>query len=701
MTREPEAISKQDQPQSRALSPALFRSGKVFWRPWSAQTFDLARQTNKPIFLSIGFDACQWCQTMRASVFQADEVSQFLNANFVCIGLDREQWTDVDSVYQTAHSLLNGSASGWPLNAILCPQTRLPFSSGTYFELQPADPDQLSFMDWLQRSLNFFVTQPASYTRLVRQLGSNLASVTQSPAVLEELPNLSFIGAACEALSGLMDAEHGGFLGVPKFVSPSTLCFLLDAKAKGLLPMRDEAWLWQTLSMLSERGVHDGLEGGFFRYCYDKQWHRPVSEKMLFDNAMLIEVYSLAWQLTGKLQYSAMVRSVLTWVKRHLGQREGLFYSATYSAQSSYYTVDLASLDELLDERERQIFDVLYGGDQFAAGSVVGLSKRCSLSQLSRELRLSPGKLADGLEGLHRKLLRHRQRQLPPKSVNNRLCGANGLLLRAMARAAVAVPEVISDALSLANSIRRHLWVNNRLFCGLYEEGLGRHAQAEDYAFVLDGLMHLLQVRWDDELYRWSISLAESLLMLHEDPEYGGFYQSPSDAQPLLFRFKSYLDGALPSAVGVSASALLALSRLSGEPRYRQAAIRAIRSAGETLGRSPRHCLSLVKAHEDLINPKPLVVIADNGLGARWAATVRKAFDHQFPCYLLPADAEQLPLAAMYLDPGEVLVSCAEDDDTVLTELEAVLDFLSKQATERGAKSVSPDSRPEVALAHP
>src|SRR5690606_8628251 len=292
----------------------------VQWHPWNDEALALARSSDKPILLSIGYSACHWCHVMAHESFEDPATAELMKRLFVNIKVDREERPDLDKIYQTAHQLFTGRPGGWPLTVFLTPDSHLPIFTGTYFPREPRY-GMPSFRDVLTRVEAYFREQRAEIERQGRALVATLRDIDAGAgddfAALDRAP----LELARERLAESYDAEHGGFGGAPKFPHATGLELLLALWHGGKPGMarRDEralAIVTHTLDRMALGGLYDQLGGGFFRYSVDRRWAIPHFEKMLYDNAALLALYADAYAATGAPLYARVAAETAAWVLR-------------------------------------------------------------------------------------------------------------------------------------------------------------------------------------------------------------------------------------------------------------------------------------------------------------------------------------------------------------------------------------------------
>jgi uncharacterized protein YyaL (SSP411 family) len=586
---------------ARESSPYLLLHAEnpVDWYPWGEEAFSRARESDKPIFLSVGYSTCYWCHVMERECFSNPEIARQMNEGFVSIKLDREERPDLDEIYMTATQLITRSG-GWP-NSLFLTHDLKPFFAGTYFPPRdglgrPGFPRVLAALREAWELRRDEVRDQAE--EVAEAMREQLVSTT-APGGLPE-PGLGEETQA--ALAQRFDSTFGGFGRAPKFPSPSNLFFLLDRAREGDEQARE--MLLKTLEGMAQGGIHDHLGGGFHRYSTDAQWLVPHFEKMLYDNAALAVLYAEAAPLAPGAGFEGVARSVLAFVLRELTGPEGGFLSAidaeTEGHEGAYYTWTKDELLALLPGDDRGIFTSVYGLDgppTFETDRYV-LHLAGPLTESARAHGLSEGELRARLEPGRRALFDARGRRPRPLVDDKVLADWNGLMIDAMARGGDRLAEraYVEAARRAADFVLTRLRdPEGGTLLHAWREGRARiPAFLDDYAFVVSGLLALHAVtgeeRWQAEATRLAAEQERRL----GDPA-GGYFAAGEDPR-LLFRAKPSYDGAVASGNGVAALNLTELGRLTGDVSFRTRAEGVLRTFGGAMGAMPLAHVSLVRA---------------------------------------------------------------------------------------------------------
>lgn len=648
---------------ARETSPYLLQHAHnpVDWYPWGPEALECAKRENKPILLSIGYSACHWCHVMAHESFEDDETAAVMNDLFVNIKVDREERPDLDKIYQLAHAAITQRNGGWPLTMFLTPD-QVPFFGGTYFPREPRY-QMPAFKDVLRRVAQYLrehadeiQRQNASLTELFRSLETR-ASPDDYPA------DSRWLQAAAHELQEHFDAEHGGFGEEPKFPHPANLELALrlwatDNNSRLLHIARF------SLEQMVRSGVYDQLGGGFYRYSVDKQWMIPHFEKMLYDNGQLLAVLAPAWQATRAVTFKKAAAETVDWLLREMRSPEGAFY-ATLDADSEgeegkYYVWTPAEVKTLLSEQEYEVFSRVFGLNRPANfEDHWHLHTFNTPDRVAGELDLEIDAVHASLESARLKLLEARRQRVPPGRDDKVLTAWNGLAIRALALAGKTFnrDDWITAAEQALDFIRRTLWDGELLYACYKDKQVKFPAYLDDYAFLLDAALELLQARWRRQDLDFAQELAGVLLRRFEDKTRGGFYFTPEGHEALIHRPKQRGDEAMPAGAAVAAFALQRLGHLLGHPEYLDAAERALKDAVHELQQSPLAYASFLKVLDEYLEPPAIIVLRGSPGGLKpWRDYVCDTFRPRTAVYVIPADEQDLPAPLAERNPrGEAV----------------------------------------------
>ena len=682
---------------AKETSPYLLQhaDNPVDWLPWNEASLASARDQDKPVLLSIGYSACHWCHVMAHESFEDEPTARLMNELYVNIKVDREERPDIDKIYQTAHQLATRSAGGWPLTVFLTPE-QLPILTGTYFST-PVFQQVLTRVESYYRSNR---EQAHARGDALRQALNSIDVAGDAGAELDLAP----LKAARERLGASFDARYGGFGGAPKFPHPNHVATLLRAwrrsvtqrgrsdypplerddqlpqesddnaprKRDGHVPREPDDHALQmattTLARMAQGGLFDHLAGGFFRYSVDQRWEIPHFEKMLYDNAELLAVLADAHAATGDTFFATIAEETAGWVMSEMQDPEGGYY-ATLDADSEgeegkFYLWTEQQARTALSENEYAVFGQLFGLTEPPnfEGREWHLQVRNPNGEPATANADKPApdeSTLDLLDSARRKLLAVRDQRIRPGRDEKILTGWNGLMIRAMARAArVLEREDLADSATRAvDFLRARLWRDGRLLA-CYKDGRARFpAYLDDYAFLADGLIELLQVRWRSGDLALACELADVMLERFADPG-GGFYFTADDHEALIHRPKPLADEATPSGNGVAVRVLVCLGSLLGETRYLAAARRALAAAWPMLERFPEAHGTLLNNLELTLDEPEVIIIRGQAVHAiqEWKIRVDTGFHPRRLSFGIPARETDLPGALAQRTPrGDVV----------------------------------------------
>jgi uncharacterized protein YyaL (SSP411 family) len=639
-------------------SPYLLQhaDNPVDWYPWGEAALERARRENKPILLSIGYSACHWCHVMAHESFEDPASAAVMNELFVNIKVDREERPDLDKIYQLAQQMLTQRSGGWPLTMFLAPGSQRPFFGGTYFPKEPRY-GMPAFTDLLRRVSEFYRTHRDDIAKQSEALQQAFAEMSPPAATADTPLTLAPLATARERLAEEFDAQFGGFGAAPKFPHPTNIDFLLRqwrATAASDAPDLHSLYMATlTLQRMAEGGIYDHVGGGFARYSVDQFWMIPHFEKMLYDNGQLLRIYANAALATGEELFRRVAAETADWIMRDMQAPSGGYWS-TLDADSEghegkFYVWDVAEVRALLPAPVYEVVARRFGLDR--EPNFEGrwhLHAYVSEEEVATELGIEPAEAQRRLAEARQLLLAKRNARIWPGRDEKILTSWNGLAIAGMAVASRVLdrPDLAESATRAVDFIREHLFRDGRLLA-VHKDGQSRFAAyLDDYAFLLEALLELLQTRWRSSDLQLATALADALLEHFSDDEHGGFYFTADDHEQLMHRSKSFGDEAVPAGNGVAAQALTRLGLLLGETRYLDAAARTLRSAWTPVQHYPHaHALMLVALAEHLDPPEQVIIRGARDETARWRDALTKKYSPMRQVFAVEADAPGLPEA--------------------------------------------------------
>ncbi len=587
------------------------------WYPWGDEAIERARSENKPIFLSIGYSSCHWCHVMEEEVFEKDDVAEFMNANFICIKVDREERPDLDTVYMNAVQAITGGG-GWPMSVFLTPDLK-PFFGGTYF---PHD----RFMMLIRRVHDAFNTQRAD----IDQQAARLFDAISRPHDLAETgvvdPEL-FAVAAQSAASGY-DDEWGGFRTQRKFPTPLRWKFVLRNYRK-TNDERAAEIVRGTLDHMGSGGIHDQIGGGFHRYTVEGTWLIPHFEKMLYDNAQIASLYIEASAVFDDPAYAEIAKKTLDFMIRDMSD-DGRGFYGSYDADSggeegTFYIWSPDEITEVAGPEDGPPLAMLLSVTE--AGNFEGksvLTRRVSTERVAETF----GRPLDEIDGLIDKwtpnLREHRSARVWPGLDKKIVTSWNGLAISAMAQGyGVFGDERYRVA---AEKTVDFLWERHRRNDGLFYRAstngtAENEAVLDDYAFLSDGLIELYLATGDASHLQRALELIETAVKRFAHPT-AGFYLTADTQEAPMGRQVEIIDSVRPSGNSAMLSALLRAATLTGNTNYRDIVERTLSGFAGQMDRLKLEMAGWLDVAQLFVGPYYEVIIAGDPDGATTRALV-------------------------------------------------------------------------------
>ncbi|MDJ0611245.1 MAG: thioredoxin domain-containing protein [Kiloniellales bacterium] len=593
-------------------SPYLLqhKDNPVHWYPWGEAAFAAARDSGRPVLLSVGYAACHWCHVMAHESFEDEDTAAVMNELFVNIKVDREERPDLDTIYQSALALL-GEQGGWPLTMFLTADGA-PFWGGTYFPPAPRF-GRPAFEQVLRQIAAAYREKQDAVAQNADQIQAKLAELSQN------LPGQVF-GAAvndqvAERLVREFDPFHGGLGHAPKFPQPSILKLIWRAwKRSDAEPYRKA--VETTLIRMSQGGIYDHLGGGYARYAVDNRWLVPHFEKMLYDNAQLIELLTWAWQETGDPLYETRVRETVGWALREMiakteGDAPSGAFASSYDADSEgeegkFYVWQAEEIDRLLGpdaETFKAAYDVTPGGN-WEGHTILNRLGQDSLFDEGQEAALSRS----------RNVLFEARAERPwPGWDDKVLADWNGLMIAALARAAAVFgePGWLAAAQSAFRFVTETMTVDGRLRHAWRRGKLNHPATLDDYANLCEAALALHEVTGLLSYIDQAVAWLDILDAHYWDSDSGGYFLTAADTERLIVRTKTVHDNATPAGNGTLAGVLARLYHLTGEHRHRDRAEALIGAFAGELQRNIFPLATLLNGVELLENALQVVVLGD------------------------------------------------------------------------------------------
>ncbi len=591
----------------------------VDWYPWGPEAFDKAHRENKLIFLSIGYSTCHWCHVMERESFEDPDVARLMNHVFVSIKVDREERPDIDNLYMAACQMLSSNC-GWPLNIIMTPDKK-PFFAATYFPKETR-AGHIGLLELVTQVEELWMTRPEELLNSADEITAKLSMISRLQGGKELGEDA--LNAAYEQLTQAFDEEMGGFSRAPKFPIPHHLFFLLrywkrTANEKALRMVE------KTLQSMRRGGLYDHVGFGFHRYSTDFKWLVPHFEKMLYDQALLTIAYIEAYQATQRQEYRKTAQEILAYVLRDMKAPEGGFYSAedaeSEGKEGKFYLWTIKEIQQILEkdadlaakafniEQAGNFIDEAYG--ERTGANILHMKK--SLSDLAYDLRVSQQELQKRMESIQQRLLAARGVRVRPHKDDKILADWNGLMIAALAKAAQVCdePTYVEAAKNAAHFILNNMLDADGRLLHRYREGQSAvPAYADDYIFLIWGLIELYEATFDANHLQIALSLTNDLIKHYWDEQNGGFYFTPDDGEETLIRKKEIYDGAIPSGNSVEMLNLLRLGRMTDNRDLEDKAERIRRAFSSNVRQSLASFTQLLVALDFAIGPSYEVAIA-------------------------------------------------------------------------------------------
>jgi uncharacterized protein YyaL (SSP411 family) len=595
----------------------------VNWYAWGDEAFEDARRLGRPVFLSIGYSTCHWCHVMEGESFEDEEIAGYLNQNYVCIKVDREERPDIDAIYMAATQRLTGSG-GWPMSVFLLPD-RNPFFAGTYFPPRDgARGTRHGFLTILQQLRKTYDEDPSKVQQAATALSTAVKQEMQGGAQSQSkgIPGQEAIAATIAYYKKSFDPANGGLRRAPKFPSNVPVRLLLrhhrrtgDAEALHMATF--------TLQKMAAGGMYDQVGGGFHRYSTDERWLVPHFEKMLYDNALLAVSYAEAYQVTARADFARVLRETLDYVLREMTSPEGGFYSATDAdsegEEGKFFIWSAKEIHQLLGaeaSRFARYYDVSEGGN-FEGHNILNAPKP------------DEGEHA-ALAAARAKLYQVRAKRIPPLRDDKVLAAWNGLMISGLAVGGrvLGEPRYVEAAARAAAFVLDKMREGDRLSRSYKDGRKQQHGFLEDQAFVTAGLLDLFEATFDPRWLTEAISLGDALEKHFADREHGGWFMTSDDAEKLIAREKPMYDGAEPSGTSVAILNALRLHTFTDQDRWRVVAEKGLGSLHEVLSERPLAMTEALVALDHFTDvPREVALVwPPGGSAGALEATLRSTF---------------------------------------------------------------------------
>lgn len=622
----------------------------VDWYPWGEAALARAKKEKKPIFLSIGYSACHWCHVMERESFEDAAIAKYMNENFVCIKVDREERPDIDEIYMAAVVRLNNGNGGWPMSVFLTPE-RKPFFGGTYWPPTPRF-GRPGFRQVLEHCHGLWKDKREKIAEFADRVVDSIARESKlTPA--SETPGDALLDKAVDVAKSRFDPQWGGFGSgrfAPKFPHATELSFLLRYGARRG-DDRARAIALATLGHMARGGMYDQVGGGFARYSVDREWLVPHFEKMLYDNSQLASLYLEAYQASGDALFARIASEVLDYVKREMTSPDGAFYSTTDAdsegEEGKFFVWSLAEFREVVgaalsaaDAELLARFFALQEKGNFEGHNV--LSRRRSIADFAEAEGIDAAALRTKVKAARAALYARRAKRVPPLKDDKILTAWNGLMLSAFAQGAQILGR--KDYLETARANARFLLsamrdANGRFYRSRRGDKAAIQAVLVDYASAGRAMLDLYEA---DPRLEW-IEAARAIQAQIEEffgaGEKGSYYATAKDGEALIVRRTTAQESSMPSGAGLAAELAARLGLLAGEPELLARAHAVLRFHSQELTRFPNAYGQLLRVVDFLqSDPREVYVVGAAGDGGTDAFLQR--LRGQWPPYRVFAHVE-------------------------------------------------------------
>ena len=588
----------------------------VNWKAWNSETLALAKKENKLIIISVGYSACHWCHVMEEESFENDSIAKIMNANFISIKVDREERPDVDKVYMNAVQLMTGSG-GWPLNCIALPDGR-PIFGGTYFTKEQWSKVLISISKLYKDSPEKAIAFAENLTKGIQE--SQLITLNKKTPNFEEKD----VVEAVDLWKTQIDTIYGGFKGAPKFPMPNSLDFLLrygyqfkDTKAA--------AYLNNTLTKIAYGGIYDPIAGGFSRYAVDEKWHIPHFEKMLYDNAQLISIYSKAYITNKNDLYKEVVTESLNFIKEELTAENGAFYSSLDAdsknklgekEEGAFYEWTESALQLILGN-DFELFKDFYNINSYGfwEKDKYVLIRNSSKVAFAAKHKLSLLALNNKINTWKNTLKVERNKRSSPNLDDKVLTSWNALMIQGYVDAYRAFGNLEYLEIAIKNA---HFIIEKQL---RKDGGLNRNfkngfstinAYSEDYATIIQAYISLYEVTLDEEWLTTSKELMEYLFVNFFNEKNGMFHFTSKKDENLIARKYEVIDGVMPASNSLIANSLFKLGHYYSDNKYLKTSEQMLNNIKQDVKISPGNYSNWLHLMTNFTKPFYEVVVAGN-----------------------------------------------------------------------------------------
>ncbi|MCK5846561.1 MAG: thioredoxin domain-containing protein [Bacteroidales bacterium] len=583
----------------------------VNWHAWSKETLKLAQKENKPIIISIGYSSCHWCHVMEHQSFENEAVAELMNDNFICIKVDREEHPDVDQIYMNAVNLITGSG-GWPLNCFALPDGR-PFYGGTYYNKE----------QWTSVLKQLSALYNNDYDKLLQHAESISNGIKQSEIVEKQEGVDGFSNADLDRIlnnwTNHLDDENGGPDRSPKFPLPNNYRFLMRYANFNSNQIIDEH-IELTLNKMANGGIYDQLGGGFARYSTDKLWKVPHFEKMLYDNAQLVSLYSDAYKRYKDDNYKRIIEETLEYIKREMTNNQGLFYSAldadSDGKEGKYYIWTLEEIDDILGEKS-EIFKDYYQMNEvgYWEDDNYILMRNEDIEDLAKKHNISTEEIESNISSAKKVLMNYRENRTKPGLDDKSLLSWNSMMISAYcdAYSALGNDEYMKDAINAMNFILENMKKPEGGFWHTFKNGKSKiNAYLDDYALLIKASLSLYEIGAGNKYLLQAKVSSDYIIDKFYDVNSGMFFYTNSDDEILVARKMEIFDNVIPASNSIVARNLYKLSHYFENEDYKDISLQMLNNVIDKFRTNGSSLSNWGLLLMDELQPKTEVVILGN-----------------------------------------------------------------------------------------
>lgn len=579
----------------------------VNWKAWNDNTLELAKKEQKLMVVSIGYSSCHWCHVMEEESFENDTIAKLMNDSFINIKIDREERPDIDQIYVNAVELMTGNA-GWPLNCITLPDGR-PIFGGTYFTKEQWQKILIDISKLYQETPEKALEYADRLTKGLKE--TNLINLNKERPVFTKEDLQSLIVKS----RGLLDMEMGGFKGAPKFPMPTTLDYLIRYQYQ-FSDVATKDYLNTTLTKMAYGGIYDQVVGGFSRYSVDDKWHVPHFEKMLYDNAQLVSIYSKAYMSSQNDLYKNIIEHSLEFIENELTSKNGAFYSSLdadsknslgESEEGAFYVWTKSEIENLIKE-DFKLLEEYYNINEYGywEKSNYVLIRNNSNSDFAQKYNLSKEELDSKIKGWRLTLNAARSKREKPNLDDKILTSWNALMIQGYVDAfrALGNQQYLQKAMSnaeflLKNQLRKDGGLNRN-----YKNGKSTiNAYAEDYATFIQALISLYEVTFEEKYLAQSKELMQYTIEHFLEPTNGMFYYTSNLDKDLITRKTEVIDGVIPSSNSILANNLYKLGHFYYDSKMIKMAEQMLNNMRPEIDRNPLAYANWLQVMTNITNP--------------------------------------------------------------------------------------------------